>query len=198
MGCTAADQRLSAAAQTVLIGLLLGTPLVFLASAIAFQLESVRAANRAPIQASSAPARLPRDRLLYGPVYSASHWQHTILTYASDDAGVYAANFLIAQDPEHENEVERNFEPYPPGAHLIKEHLGADSSAPPMFSTSMIRTTVPHGPDDDPWLYERREADGTVSLHGYADNPLVRAQCASCHQNAQRRDFVFHNQPPRP
>ena len=186
------EVRLGAPAQTVLITLLVGFPFAFLAAVFAQHHQGSPAVAR-PLPAP--PSTL--DRVLYGPLFSATHWNHSVISYAAGDQGVYGLNYAASIDPEHDTEVERSYRPYPPGTVLTKEHRPASGAGPSLFTTTMIRTIAPHGPAADPWRYERADETGRIVFSGYADDVQIGQQCADCHGNAKGRDFVFHNHPLR-
>lgn len=133
--------------------------------------------------------------ILHRATLSATHWNRIIISEGVADDGVYAANFRIAHDPEQEDETLRTYRRYPVGATITKHHFAtlADAQAwkNEEFITRMVRTESAHGPDQDPWRYERIAADGQQVVEGFADQPSVRIQCAGCHVNAAQRDFIF-------
>ena len=137
----------------------------------------------------------PETLILYNAVISATHWSRAIVTAGEAEGGVYAANYRTANDPQQEDEALRLYRRYPAGAIITKHHFAtlADAKAwkDEEFITRMVRTDVGHGPDQDPWRYERIAADGQHEVEGFADQPQVRALCAGCHANAQKRDFIF-------
>jgi hypothetical protein len=132
---------------------------------------------------------------LHAPVLSPTHWNLVIVSEAQADQGTYASNFRSAQDPEMENEAERNYRAYPVGTVISKHHFQdlktARANADELFITRMIRTAATHGQQHDPWRYQRIAVGGEIQLDGFADAPAIQAQCAACHANAERRDFIF-------
>lgn len=133
--------------------------------------------------------------ILHHATISATHWGRAIVTAGEVEDGVYAANYRTAHDPEQEVETLRLYRRYPAGAIITKHHFATLADAQGWkneeFITRMVRTPVGHGPDQDPWRYERIAADGEHVVDGFADQPQVRALCAGCHANAQQRDFIF-------
>ena len=139
--------------------------------------------------------RPPATEILHQATLSATHWNRIIVSEGVADGGVYAANYRIAHDPEQEDETLRIYRRYPIGATITKHHFAtlADAQAwkSEEFLTRMVRTESGHGPNQDPWRYERIAADGQHIIEGFADLPSVQMQCASCHANAVQRDFIF-------
>ena len=133
--------------------------------------------------------------VLHAPVLSPTHWNLEIVSEAEGDQGTYAANYRSARNPEVENEAERTYLAYPVGTIISKHHFkdlkAARAKTDELFITRMIRTAAKHGLQQDPWRYQRVASDGEIQLDGFADAPVVQAQCAACHANVEQRDFIF-------
>lgn len=126
-------------------------------------------------------------------VQSSVHWNQWVITRTPGGAGTYHANHLLIEDPRWDNEQDRPYQPYAAGTLFFKQHWSSSLSSrmPPEFITGMERGVGTHGPLNDPWRYFRESGDGTLLFAGYADDPRIWKECAECHGNASRRDFIF-------
>lgn len=192
------DWVMAPGTSALLLALVLGVPIGLVVLIVAKPaLGESSAAASGPAMAKAKARSLP----VHAPVLSPTHWNRYIVTRTDDDGGVYARNYAIAHDEGAgeavENEEERIFIPYPVGAVVSKEHFPDAKTAAKgeslEFVTRMVRTASAHGTAGDMWRYERLDADGRMVFSGFADDPMVRQQCATCHENAQHRDFIFHN-----
>ncbi len=131
----------------------------------------------------------PVHTLVQSPV----HWNQWVITQTRGGARTYHANHLLIDDPRWDNEQDRPYQAYPAGTLFFKQHWSCPLSTqlPPEIITHMERGNGDHGPLHDPWRYRRENEDGTILLDGYADDPRVWKECAECHGNASRRDFIF-------
>jgi len=131
----------------------------------------------------------PVHELVQSPV----HWNQWVITRTHGGASTYRANHLLIEDPRWENEQDRPYQTYSAGTVFLKQHWSSPlvTQQPAEMITRMERGVRGYGPLHDPWRYRRERGDGAIEFEGFADDPRVWKQCAECHGNASRRDFIF-------
>ena len=134
---------------------------------------------------------------------SALHWNQSIVVLINQSESVYRHNYLTYMkqlEDDFDDEDEIQFETYPTGTVLLKEHYAIQVGQPVTGLTValMIKRQPGYAPDHGDWQYVQFSASGQLMIDGRGSDPLVWAQCASCHQNIAERDFVFHSYYARP
>ncbi|MDJ0842596.1 MAG: cytochrome P460 family protein [Acidobacteriota bacterium] len=134
---------------------------------------------------------------------SALHWNQSIIVFINQNEHIYRHNYLTYMkllNDDYDDEDEIQFKTYTPGTILLKEHYSIQMGQPVTGLTiaMMIKREPGYAPDHGDWQYVQFSATGEVIMDGNAGNPVVKEQCASCHQNIAERDFVFHSYYARP
>lgn len=127
---------------------------------------------------------------------SGLHWDQFVSVYINRSSDVYRNNHGVYFAEFMDEEVTSSYQNYPMGVVLVKENYLPHGGQPETLATVtvMIKEQVNNTDSALNWRYQQYTATGQLLINGTADDPIVNASCASCHQNVAERDYIFSTQ----
>ncbi len=129
--------------------------------------------------------------------FSALHWNHFVSIFTNTGKKVYRSNFLeylnVIEAEEEDEDYEPQYQQYPEGTVLFKEHFISENGSPGAPTQLSIMIKHPKGYDEKGgnWEYVQLTKDGQIVVRGSSKDQVVDQMCAQCHMNVADKDYIF-------